>query len=551
MSATENVATEVSVRRNGGLAALVGALASAVAIAWLGRAGDTGAVLDWALFAASAAMGGYWLAQFFDARTPLLVADDQGVRLRLGKAWTGLPWTELAEVEHTPRAGLWRDGRLVLVPRDADAVLAELDAAGRRQVWWNKRLHHAELAVPLSLATRVPALSEDLTTSLRVLAGARTQVTEVRVARAPEPVVETDVVETESFAEAESFEPAVAEHPRPVAAATPSAWSEPVAEHDDVEDTDEIVLTPTPAPVRELRSARRSEVHSSVAPEGDDLVPDGRELRRPGSVSLVAEAPQAPRPLIAAPVEPIQIDDFAEPAPDPIIGPQLAAARTRLGLSVDSLAERTRIRPHVIEAIEVDDFHPCGGDFYARGHLRTLSRVLGVDVTPLLAAYDETYADAPIDPRRVFEAELATGSGGIRSTRGGPNWSVLVAAVMAVVLAWSIARLAMDRDTEVQNPAASLSNGSTSEPSSSAGVANVTAKITATASTSLKVVNAKGRVVFAEDVLAGDVHRLDVTPPFKVTVSDGAAVTVMVDGVERGTVGPAGKKVTKIYRSAR
>ena len=113
MSATENVATEVSVRRNGGLAALVGALASAVAIAWLGRASDTGAVLDWALFAASAAMGGYWLAQFFDARTPLLVADDQGVRLRLGKAWTGLPWTELAEVEHTPRAGLWRDGRLV------------------------------------------------------------------------------------------------------------------------------------------------------------------------------------------------------------------------------------------------------------------------------------------------------------------------------------------------------------------------------------------------------------------------------------------------------
>ena len=89
----------------------------------------------------------------------------------------------------------------------------------------------------------------------------------------------------------------------------------------------------------------------------------------------------------------------------------------------------------MIESIEVDDFEPCGGDFYARGHLRTLARVLGIDVTPLLASYDERYAHAPINPRRVFEAELATGANGsIRSTRGGPNWSVLVAVVMALVL---------------------------------------------------------------------------------------------------------------------
>ena len=78
------------------------------------------------------------------------------------------------------------------------------------------------------------------------------------------------------------------------------------------------------------------------------------------------------------PVEPLVIDDFVtEPANDPVIGPELAAARTRVGLSVDELADRTRIRPHVIESIEVDDFVPCGGDFYARGHLRTLARVLG------------------------------------------------------------------------------------------------------------------------------------------------------------------------------
>ena len=152
-------------------------------------------------------------------------------------------------------------------------------------------------------------------------------------------------------------------------------------------------------------------------------------------------------------VEPLLIDDYAvEPAEDPVIGPELAAARTRLGLTVDQLAERTRIRParHRVD----------------RGRrLRAVRRRLLRPRPPAHARpgarhrrrrrcwrrYDERYADAPINPRRVFEAELATGAhGSIRGTRGGPNWSVLVAAVMALVLAWSVARLVMDGPVELR-----------------------------------------------------------------------------------------------------
>src|SRR6185436_13760110 len=176
-----------------------------------------------------------------------------------------------------------------------------------------------------------------------------------------------------------------------------------------------------------------------------------------GSVELEVEGwssyGEEVRPVVVTGdlLETIVVDDFAiEPADEPVIGPAFAAARSTLGLTVDQLAERTRIRPHVIESIEVDDFVPCGGDFYARGHIRTLARILGVDAAPLLASYDERYADAPVNPRRVFEAELAH-SGGIRATRGGPNWSVLVAAVMALVLAWSIARLVMDGPVDLRD----------------------------------------------------------------------------------------------------
>ncbi len=138
-----------------------------------------------------------------------------------------------------------------------------------------------------------------------------------------------------------------------------------------------------------------------------------------------------------------------------MIGPALALARSRLRLSVDELAERTRIRPHVIEAIEVDDFSACGGDVYARGHLRTLARVLGVEADPMVAAYDARYASAPVTARKVFEAELAGPGRALRPTSGGPRWSVLIGVVLVLVLVWALARLLVPPPADPTTTAAS------------------------------------------------------------------------------------------------
>src|SRR5580700_2313908 len=48
----------------------------------------------------------------------------------------------------------------------------------------------------------------------------------------------------------------------------------------------------------------------------------------------------------------------------------VAAGRRRAGLTVGELSQRTRIRENIIEGIEQDDYMACGGDFYARGHIR-------------------------------------------------------------------------------------------------------------------------------------------------------------------------------------
>jgi len=79
------------------------------------------------------------------------------------------------------------------------------------------------------------------------------------------------------------------------------------------------------------------------------------------------------------------------------IGQTLSAARLAAGFTVADLSARTRVRESVLEGIEEEDFVPCGGDFYARGHIRGLSRALGLDPAPLLAEYDREHAssDAP------------------------------------------------------------------------------------------------------------------------------------------------------------
>lgn len=71
------------------------------------------------------------------------------------------------------------------------------------------------------------------------------------------------------------------------------------------------------------------------------------------------------------------------------IGAELADARSQAGLTVAQVSQRTRIRTAIIEAIERDDFSVCGGDFYARGHIRAIARVAGIDPEPLVREYDD------------------------------------------------------------------------------------------------------------------------------------------------------------------
>ncbi|HEX9539668.1 MAG TPA: helix-turn-helix transcriptional regulator [Streptosporangiaceae bacterium] len=73
------------------------------------------------------------------------------------------------------------------------------------------------------------------------------------------------------------------------------------------------------------------------------------------------------------------------------IGEGLAAARRQAGLTITQVSQRTRIRETIIRGMERDDFSACGGDFYARGHIRAIARAAGADPEPLVWEYDSSH----------------------------------------------------------------------------------------------------------------------------------------------------------------
>ncbi len=313
-------------------------------------------------------------------------------------------------------------------------------------------------------------------------------------------------------------------------------------------------------PPPELGAAALARGHDEDAPRSP--LPESVELRRSADddldqPSVILHPDDGVRPIarLGDPVEPLVIDDFAtEPARDPVIGPELAAARTRVGLTVDELAERTRIRPHVIESIEVDDFAPCGGDFYARGHLRTLARVLGREPEPLLAMFDNRYATAPIAASRVFEAELATGraggmAGGMRRSVGGPNWALLVGVVLALVMVWGVIRLFASEPQEVLQPSTPVLNGSAGvAPKPDGGAAVLAAPkpmhvtlVGAHDGSQVVVRDRNGKVVWAGEIVLGEKRMVQALPPVKVQAKVGGAIEAYVKGQDRGSVGVTGQ----------
>jgi cytoskeleton protein RodZ len=563
----------VVVRRRAGLMGLVAVVSAAVAALYLTRFADNGGAADLAVGASLALVAFGHAFACRDARTPLFVGDERGLRIRLGTHWVEVPWRQLERVEVEER-GRFSDGH-VTVSADVATLLAGASGRTRLSAALNRRLYDAPLAAPYGPTTSVSVV--DVPEALRRLAGDRAEVVVDGSTPVPEPTVEITP----------------RRGPVPVGASSPAPWydhagAEEAASRDDApaRRLSQVVTAARAAP------ARREEVaipvrHDPAAvgilalsspAEGDDTqpLPEAAQLHRPdgfgdidpaaGNVGLIIDATtdlsaramsrlRRPHTTASTAGSAADADLSADreqqvQAPEgPLIGHELRQARIRLGLTVEELSERTSIRPYVIEHAELDDFAPCGGDFYSRGHLRMLARVLGIDAAPLVATYDEHFAASPVNAREVFEVELASGTSGvIKGTGAGPNWGALVAAVLVLLLVWGVARYVTGDPSRQAGVANSRVN---SAGSGAPAVGNVLfhgpriahARLTAVGGGSRVVVRDRfGHRLFAGLLAAGHSTAVAGAAPLRVVAADGGVVRLTVHGRSRGLLGQPGRR---------
>jgi cytoskeletal protein RodZ len=235
------------------------------------------------------------------------------------------------------------------------------------------------------------------------------------------------------------------------------------------------------------------------------------------------------------------------------IGTTLAAARETAGLSLEDVAAATRIRRTLVMNIENDDYSPCGGDFYARGHLRNIAVAVGLDPAPLLAEFDAARpGSAPARATEVFEAETSTW----KERRGGPNWSAAMAAALVLVIAYGLVQAfsgsggggpdVADPGRTTSAPPTTSSPASPSPSGNDSAVAQaprgkVTVLVRATDRSWVQVTTTTGQELFQGLLQRGQEKSFTDKTRLKLVIGNAGGVQLTVNGSEIGAPGRRGQ----------
>jgi len=243
------------------------------------------------------------------------------------------------------------------------------------------------------------------------------------------------------------------------------------------------------------------------------------------------------------------------------VGHSLRAAREDAGLTVAEVAQRTRIRATVISAMERDDFALCGGDIYARGHVRSICAAIGVDAAPLVAEFDRDHAVEPPMASRVFEAETTT-----RRERRGPNWSAVMATVLVAAVAFLGVQLVTGGDdaprgtatvadpTPTPTPTPTGTDSPSPEPTDSTVAVvptdEVVVKVTAVPGgvSWVQVTDSKGTVRFTGNLADGQARTFRDKKRLDLILGNASGVVLVVNGSDVGSPGNQGEVAKLTFR---
>lgn len=239
------------------------------------------------------------------------------------------------------------------------------------------------------------------------------------------------------------------------------------------------------------------------------------------------------------------------------LGEVLSSARASSCLSLDDLASLTSIRAGLLSEMEKNNFSHCGGDIYARGHLRNIAPKIGLDANQLIDLYNEEHS---AESRSINEMLAENNVARVPHEKKSISWKVPAAFSIAIILVLAIAQIVIT-NVNSENPIKPLGTATaTPEPSASAVATEaaspttspvgggVTMSITAARGNSLIDIVVDGQHVAKGSIFQGESKSFEATTSISIYFSNPAGLDVTVNGELLAPLGGQNQEVRRTFR---
>ena len=245
------------------------------------------------------------------------------------------------------------------------------------------------------------------------------------------------------------------------------------------------------------------------------------------------------------------------------LGSMISKARKDAGLSIDDLSAATNIRATLLRDMEADNFSQCGGETYARGHLRNIATKLNVNQQIFLTAFEDEqmHVDRTMQDLLV-ENNVMRESKEVRKV----SWKVLVTISVASLFVAGLVQIIVSSDSTPdipvaieESPAASASPEQTPEPTVSeealptdeatisTGLGVEVVFTAARARSWLFVSDSSGRVLFSGQIRVGVTKTFSSDKQLDLKIGNAGGVDLSVNGKKIDSVGVDGQVVSVSY----
>ena len=241
------------------------------------------------------------------------------------------------------------------------------------------------------------------------------------------------------------------------------------------------------------------------------------------------------------------------------LGEFMQGARESAGLSIDELAERTSIRAGLLREIEKNNFVHCGGDTYARGHLRNIAPIISVDAQTLIDLYNKEHSS---ELRKIHDMLVENNVTRIPAERKTVSWKSLAIVSIVVLAAIAGGQVIISNSkttvtpTVISTPTATASakpSPTSTQTQTTEVVPSVSGELSLTISaargnSNINVVVA-GKNLYKGPLFQGETKSFNAPNSISIYLSNAGDLDLTLNGEEIAPLGARNEEIRKTFRS--